>query len=111
MPPSINRPFLVTLFTVLLAGTGAAADEKATRSDVLARLQSRCVKCHGDEKPKAGLTMTSLEAVGRGGKRGPVVIPGKPDESLMWQLVHEERMPPKAPLPAAERARLLQWIE
>ena len=37
-------------------------------------------------------------------------MPGKPDESLLWERVEADEMPPKAPLPAAEKAALRDWI-
>src|ERR687888_2159937 len=102
---------------LLLAGTVPAGERVPPAAApvrpqaVLGVLQARCIKCHGGEKPKAGLSLTSLEGVSRGGKRGPVIAPGKPEGSLLWQMVREGKMPPKQPLPEAERAALRQWIE
>ena len=45
-------------------------------------LDSRCVSCHGPDKVKASLRLDSREALLRGGDSGPVVIPGKPADSL-----------------------------
>src|SRR5262249_25529517 len=36
---------------------------------------------------------------------------GKLDESLLWEVIKENRMPPKEPLPEAERLVLRRWIE
>ncbi len=38
------------------------------------------------------------------------MVPGKPDESLVWERVESDEMPPDAPLPEAEKAVLRQWI-
>ena len=38
-----------------------------------------------------------------GGEQGVVIVPGKPDASLLWQFVNEGKMPPKKPLRAAEK--------
>ncbi len=46
----------------------------------------------------------------KGGESGAVIVPGKPDESLLWEHVSDESMPPEHPLPAAEKTRLKQWI-
>src|SRR5690606_16889138 len=51
----------------------------------------------------------------RGGTRGPAVVPGKPEQSLLLKVVeHREgqlQMPPEQPqLPANVRADLKAWI-
>jgi hypothetical protein len=108
----MKLPRVAITFAALLMGSAVSAQAPAgAAKDVLALLHKRCVKCHSGDKPKAGLQLTSLETLARGSKRGPVVIPNKPDQSLLWQVVNEERMPPKEPLPQAERALLRQWIE
>src|SRR5215831_13475012 len=106
------KPIWTTSILMLcFASSLATAEEKqVTAKDVLALFHKRCIKCHGEDKPKAGLNLTSLETLGRGGKRGHVVVPGKPDDSLLWQVISEEKMPPKEPLPEAERALLKRWI-
>jgi Protein of unknown function (DUF1553)/Protein of unknown function (DUF1549)/Planctomycete cytochrome C len=71
----------------------------------------RCAECHADKEPKGKLTLTDFEGVARGNKRGPVVSPGKPGESLLWEVVADDRMPPEEPLPQAERDILRKWIE
>jgi hypothetical protein len=78
---------------------------------VVTLFQDRCVKCHGSEKPKAGLALASIEQLARGSRNGPVVQPGKPEESLLWQMVADDRMPPRHPLVQTERALLRRWIE
>jgi hypothetical protein len=118
----MNRPssLVLTLSGFLLLQAPLLGDNPRPSSeknipqltrDVLSLFQARCVRCHGGDKPKAKLNLTSLEGIGRGGKSGPVVSPGKPQDSLLWQLVQEDEMPPKKPLAAAERALLRRWIE
>jgi len=79
------------------------------KKEVVALLQARCVKCHGGEKPQAGLDLASLEAVNRANRS--VVVPGKLDASPLWQAIQQERMPPGEPLAGPERALLRRWIE
>jgi mono/diheme cytochrome c family protein len=106
------------LTVLLLAGLRLAAEDKKEPAaaahlgkEVAALFQARCVKCHGVEQPKAKLDLTSMEGLSRGSKRGPVVIAGKPADSSLWHAIQEEKMPPKQPLPEAERALLHRWIE
>lgn len=83
--------------------------EKAVRP----LLVERCLKCHGDEKPKGGLKLSSRTALLTGGDTGPAVVAGKPQESLLIQAIQyqdEPKMPPKGKLPAEEIATLTKWV-
>ncbi|WP_422928476.1 PSD1 and planctomycete cytochrome C domain-containing protein [Singulisphaera sp. PoT] len=74
-------------------------------------LKARCVKCHGPGEHKAGLSLATPAGMARGGESGPAVIPGKLDESPLWEQVSSGEMPPKDPLSDDEKARLRRWIE
>jgi hypothetical protein len=45
-----------------------------------------------------------------GGDQGVVIVPSKPDASLLWEYVHDGKMPPKKPLGDAEKNMLREWI-
>src|SRR3954466_6028468 len=62
-----------------------AADKKDVtfEKDIEPILESSCFRCHGNERPKSGLKLTSLEGVLKGGEGGKVVIPSKIQESLL----------------------------
>jgi hypothetical protein len=102
-PPSI-------LFALCLA----VPTNVSAQSDPLALLETHCVKCHGGEKTKSGLDVTTREALLRGGESGPVVTPGNPGASLLYLMVtHREEpgMPHKEdPLPADVQQRFADWI-
>jgi hypothetical protein len=78
-------------------------------------LQQHCVSCHGPEKQKAGLRLDSFADLQHGAENGPVLVPGKADDSPMIQrlllpLDHEDHMPPEGrPQPTREEIGLLQW--
>lgn len=76
-------------------------------------LVERCFSCHGNGQRKGELSLASREDMLRGGASGPVLVPGKPEASLLLDAVGYEgdvQMPPDAPLPAPEIAALRQWI-
>ncbi|MBM3726575.1 MAG: DUF1553 domain-containing protein [Acidobacteria bacterium] len=77
-------------------------------------LVSKCFACHTDAK-LGGLRLDSREAMVAGGKSGPAIAAGKPDESLLLKAVsrrHERlKMPPSDPLSEAEIALLTAWIK
>ena len=81
---------------------------------VLAR---HCYDCHSARQAadEGGLQLDSKTAIRRGGGRGPAIVPGRPEESLLIAVVShgdpELRMPPKSPkLPRHVIAAMKQWI-
>ena len=72
----------------------AAAPQLITESDVLPIFQMRCVVCHGKRKQDGGLDLRSQASRMKGGKSGPVIIPGKPEESLLMKRITSGQMPP-----------------
>ena len=109
--------FLVIGLTIHLTTDGFAADatDDATFFEAKVRplLIARCQECHGAVKPKAGLRLDSREAVLTGGESGSAAVVGKPEESLIVEVIgyrNTVQMPPKAKLPDSEIAILTEWI-
>lgn len=80
--------------------------------DIQPLLQARCVRCHGEKSRKADLDLSTPAGILKGGESGPVIVPGKPDKSLLYEKVHSGEMPPtkKDRLGAAEVKAIQQWI-
>jgi hypothetical protein len=98
-----------SLFLVVacLPALANAAGESA-----LAILENRCAACHGQART-SGFDVRQRETVLRGGKRGPAVVPGKAEESLLYKAVAhigEVQMPPGKQLAAEEVETLRSWI-
>ncbi len=75
---------------------------------------SKCLGCHGDGSRMGGLSLATRKAMLAGGKRGPALIPGKPAESLLIQMISggTPRMPLQGePLTREQIATLRAWIE
>jgi hypothetical protein len=79
-----------------------AASEKKNLTfakDIRPLFQASCMRCHGNDRPKGGLSLGSLAAVLKGGKDGQVVIPQKSAESPLLiavaQIDDDTAMPPK----------------
>ena len=79
------------------------------QNDIKPIFDETCVRCHGAQKPRAGLRLDSLDGVMKGSpKDGPVVIAGQADKSpLVFSVASIDGkifMPPKprAPKPAAD---------
>lgn len=67
--------------------------------DIRPMLEASCVHCHGEERPKGRLRLDSLEGALKGGKDGPVVVPGDSTKSLLViaasRIDDDTAMPPK----------------
>ena len=70
-----------------------------------------CLECHGAEKTEAGLDLRTVESMLKGGEGGPVIVPGKPEESLLFKMINDEKMPPDGAMPkAGDIERVRRWI-
>ncbi len=56
-------------------------------------LQQKCFTCHSPKLSMAELDLTTQENLLQGGSRGPAIIPGQPEESLLVQLITHQREP------------------
>jgi len=91
----------------------AAAPEAARRfeTEVTPLLARRCLECHDAAANQGGLDLSQRDAVPAGGESGPAVVPGRPEESLLWQYVSSDRMPKdRPPLTGEEKRSLAAWI-
>jgi hypothetical protein len=76
-------------------------------------IEQRCLKCHNQTSRMSGLSLVSLDDARKGGAHGPAIVPGKPDASLLVQMISgaKPRMPMQAEaLSAAEVAEIRKWI-
>jgi cytochrome c553 len=100
-------------------GAAATAQSEVTQHDILPILLLRCTACHGRQKQEAGLDLRTRGSMLKGGKSGPAIVPGKPEESLILKRIQAEEMPPRKrlveamvkPVEADEVAKLARWIE
>ncbi len=78
--------------------------------EVAAIFASRCFDCHNTNEHKGDLDLTHRETAMKGGEDGVVIVEGRPGASELWINVSENKMPPKHPLPEAEKDLLKRWI-
>jgi hypothetical protein len=79
-------------------------------------LASNCYNCHSaNTNAKGGLRVDDRNGLLQGGGRGPAVVPGQPDKSLLLQAVRHThaklKMPPKKELAPEQLADLARWIQ
>ena len=76
-------------------------------------LTAHCVKCHGADKQESGLRLDSKSLASKGGDRGPAIVSGDPEHSLIVQAIRktgELKMPPDESLRPEEVAGVVDWI-
>lgn len=87
--------------------------------DIFPILENKCLACHSAAVKEGDLILESAESVVKGGGSGAAVVPGKPDESLIYlqaARIQESFMPPlpnkvaAKPLTPQEVGLLRQWI-
>ncbi len=117
---SIRRAILLVALSFCMipgeASRGQAADVPAVDAmqhfdrEIAPLLSRRCLDCHNPTDQKGSLDLTTATAFRKGGDSGPVVEPGKLEDSPLWLRIDSDEMPPKHPLPAAERQSIKDWI-
>lgn len=106
-------------FVLLLALLGAAAwpvwsqnKDDFFEARVRPILATECFSCHTDSQ-LGGLRLDSREAMLKGGKSGPAIVPGDADNSLLVIAVRQAgalKMPKGGKLAADQIDAIAQWI-
>jgi hypothetical protein len=76
-------------------------------------LTRRCLGCHNRDLKNGGISFLDRESLLQGGQRGPAVVPGSPERSVLIESLQHEgelQMPPGPKLPAKEIKVLTEWI-
>ena len=112
------------LFLIALSLLGVAEALGQDRIDFFEKkirpvLAERCYQCHSAEAARTGMLMGTLqldtrEGVQQGGSRGPAVVPGHPDQSMLIEALkytnRNLQMPPGGRLPDSVIADFVQWV-
>jgi hypothetical protein len=100
---------------VLLSGLAVLmyAQSRPDGKAAQALLEAKCLACHGSLRT-SDLDLRDRATILKGGKRGPAVVPGNAEASLLYKAVRRAgdlQMPPgRTPLTSAEVAVLRDWI-
>src|SRR5213595_2033335 len=112
IPMLFMNPSTLLLITVAQAGCLLAAQPDLSKlpppadkmgltygKDIRPVFEASCFRCHGEQRPRGGLRLDSLEAALKGGEDGKVITPGNSKESplviAVARLDEETAMPPK----------------
>lgn len=104
---------LLTTFCLVLPVTHA----EVVWTDVAPLLRDYCAGCHNDQDLEAELSVETFQALKQGGEsEKTMIVPGRPDESYLIQVLTEKakpKMPPKreTQLEQAQIEVLIKWVE
>jgi hypothetical protein len=122
-PPRLVIACSLALLSVehLKVQAQTAASQDAARIEFFEKkvrplLSSNCYNCHSaNTNAKGGLRLDDRNGMIVGGGRGPAIVPGEPDKSLLLKAVsHADKklkMPPEKQLSPEQVAVLTQWIK
>src|SRR5437762_6770134 len=85
------------LFALTPAASAAPKGTVSFINDVAPILKKNCFGCHGAKNPKGKLDMTKYETFRKGGTKNDPIVPGKPDDSYIINVLTATgklRMPP-----------------
>jgi mono/diheme cytochrome c family protein len=96
----------------------ADAEQPVNQHDIGQIAMRRCTACHGARRKEAGLDLRTKASMLKGGKSGPAIVLGKPEESLLVKRVRANQMPPPArlveasvkPMEKTELDVIVRWI-
>ncbi len=108
----------LALSSLLAAALGAQSPEELDffETHIRPTLVEQCYVCHAASAPalQGGLRVDTRQALLEGGHSGPAVLPGKPEQSRLFQALSYQddslKMPPQGKLPDATIERFRQWI-
>jgi hypothetical protein len=121
----INRLKTIWATTILLATAAATAAEPAASSEsaegidffeahIRPVLVEKCYTCHSADAKvlQGGLRLDTAERMRTGGESGAVIVPNKPEESLLISALRYEsnEMPPTGKLPDSVIHDFEKWV-
>ena len=119
---NLRIPNFAVSLALCLLGTAAEAEEAESaagleffENHIRPVLAEVCVECHGAKKQKGDLRLDSRAGWMKGGASGAVIVPGKPDDSLLVTAVRywdkDLQMPPKKALEAQAVNDFIEWVK
>lgn len=105
----------LALVLILLVSTPLPAETPSYTRQVQPVFTRYCVQCHNAKEAKGELDIESFKALLAGGDKGPAIVAGKPDESLLVRLIEGKAKPPMPPAKskqptAPEIAAIRAWV-
>jgi len=105
-------PLVATASALLAQPAPVPVDTESFETKIRPLFAEKCYACHTDAH-MGGLQLDSREHFLKGGKSGPVAVPGDPDASLLVKALRYDanpKMPPTGKLAAGQIAAVEAWV-
>ena len=98
-----RRELVSTIIVIMIISLNANSEDNKSptfETDIRPIIERRCLPCHKNKFfARGGYRMVSLEMVIRGGKSGPAIVAGRPEDSRIVKRItldprNSKRMPP-----------------
>lgn len=108
-----NMRLAISVLTALAAFAQTPADIEFFDKEVRPLLRTNCQGCHSVNGLNSGLAVDSLDALKKGGNRGPAAVVGDNNSLFLQAIRHENglKMPPGKKLAPEQIATLEQWVK
>ncbi len=110
----LGSAFLVAFTCTLRAQSTPAASPDYFELKIRPLLATNCYSCHTDSA-LGGLRLDSRDAMLKGGNRGPALVPGDPEKSILIQAVRQTdaklKMPMGTKLKDSQVEDLVAWVK
>jgi cytochrome c5 len=94
--------------TAIVENTSASV---SFANQVFPILNTYCVECHGGQRTREGLNLTTYDGLIAGSDNGAVIIAGNGNESLFIDLIVQGEMPSRGAAPSSEEIQILiDWV-
>lgn len=90
---SANWRFAIGCFLVASTAVASETNQAISESVIRPILTQYCSSCHGGAAPASEFSVASYDALLKGGKHGPAIIPGSAAKSFLIQYVRGEKTP------------------
>ncbi len=89
----------------------AGASTVSFARDVYPILESRCLNCHGGDSTREGLSVKTYADLMAGSDNGLVIVPGDAANSLLVELIANQKMPKRgAKLTPPQVQLITDWV-
>ncbi|MCH7728105.1 MAG: CoA transferase, partial [Planctomycetes bacterium] len=78
--------------------------------DIRPIFRNRCIRCHGPKEREAELSLKSHKEVMRGGESGRILVPGKPENSLLFLYLNTSKRGVTLNLKSRQGRQMLQEL-
>ena len=100
-------------FAVAMAQETSLKDARFFDRRVAPILTRRCLGCHNQELKDGGVSFLDRDSLLKGGPRGPAIVPGDPERSVLIRAIRhnsEPKMPPGPRLSSKDITTLTEWV-